>query len=393
MAKQRIGAAMKTAFPVSATWFGALFGPSLLSGAYATAYFLPYGAWAIILPFVTFTVICLFAGLGANIVRLHHTYDYGSFAKVLYGRFYRYLMPLLDYDMLMAMCLGGASCIATITLLMESRFGIPPMVTAVVFSAVALVIAVYGEQAVRSFSSVMTLVMMVAFVLFAGILIFYGADRLGPAFNHWTPYEDRTVAVGIKNAILLGLSNFGVVGGTLCAVEQNVTTGKECVLIGVLSYGMNSVLMAIGALMLLPYCPEMVGVATPTVLIMEKYIAESSPLINTVYFLLMIMALITSAVPQVHAVVSRVRIMRERSGKNQPDRKAGGTAVIGAVYFLICILLSFLGLITIVSKGYTFSAYLHIGLLAIPILLWYLRRNITGRSGDGNEGDNIRNKP
>ena len=29
---------------------------------------------------------------------------------------------------------------------------------------------------------------------------------------------------------------------------------------------------------------------------------------------------------------------------------------------------------TIVSKGYSFSAYLHVGLLAVPIALWYVRK-------------------
>ena len=41
------------AFPVSSVYFGALVGPSMVSGAFAAVYFAPYGAWGLILPLVT----------------------------------------------------------------------------------------------------------------------------------------------------------------------------------------------------------------------------------------------------------------------------------------------------------------------------------------------------
>ena len=152
-----------------------------------------------------------------------------------------------------------------------------------------------------------------------------------------------------------------------------MTTAKECRLIGLLSYFMNSTLMAVGAFMLIPFCPEILGEATPTVTIMANYIAEKYPFITTGYYILMFMALITSAVPQAHAVTSRVERMANRSGDSSPAGKRKRIFVVGSVYFVVCILLSFLGLMTIVSKGYSFSAYLHLCLLAIPIVLWYIR--------------------
>lgn len=365
--------ALKVSFPVAATWFGALFGPSLMSGAYAAAYFLPYGSWAIVLPFIAFTVICAFAGLAANIVRTHRCYDYSSFAKVIYGKAYRILMPLLDYDILMAMCLGGASCIATVSTLL-SRFGIPPLVSAVAFSALSLLIAVYGETAVRKFSSVMTFAMMIAFVLFAVTFIYANHENLGNAMSNWRLTGDISLPQGIKGALLLGLSNFGMVGGSLCAVEQDVTTKKECRQIAYLSYIMNSMLMAIGSLMLMVYYPEILGDATPTVTVMERYIEPQFPFISVAYFALMFMALITSAVPQVHAVTSRIGRMANRNFDENPAQKRKVRFYIGAVYFAVCIALSLLGLMTIVSKGYSFSAYMHICLLAIPIVVWYIRK-------------------
>lgn len=362
--------ALKQSFPVAATWFGALFGPSLLSGAYAAAYFLPYGSYAIVLPFVAYTVICIFAALAANITRTHRSYDYSSFARAIYGRAYKLLMPLLDYDILMAMCLGGASCIATVSLLLGD-FGVHPLASAVAFSALALVITIFGENTVRRFSSIMTFLMMAAFVFFAGLLISQNTAGIVPSLSNWKAYEGYNIPDGMWKAILLGLSNFGIVGGTLCAVEQKITTVRECRQIGWLSYIMNSLLMAVGAFMLMIYCPEVLKSATPTVTIMEQHIASRFPMINIMYYILMFMALISSAVPQAHAVIARINRMAS-GGSITMKRKR--TFIIGTAYFVVCSLLSMLGLMTIVSKGYSFSAWLHLFLLAIPISLWYIRK-------------------
>lgn len=374
--------AAATAFPVAATWFSALFGPSLLSGAYAAAYFLPYGSYAVVLPFVAFSLICVFAGLAANIVRTHKAYDYASFAHALYGKAYKVLMPFLDYDILMAMCLGGASCIATVSLMATEVFGINGLLAAIVFSLLSLVIAVYGEKAVRRFSSIMTVAMMGTFVLFALLFLVMGKDNIEASLSNWAPSEGYSVSGGIKGALLLGFSNFGMVGGALCAVEQNIKTARECTYIGVLSFIMNGLVMAIGAFMLIPYCPAILGEATPAVSIMMTQIADKYPFVTWLYYILMFMALISSAVPQLHAVSSRInRMLADRSKSSISGRRS--TFFIGVGYFTVCILLSLLGLMTIVSKGYSFSAWLHLCVLAIPILLWYVRRYIGKRKAGG----------
>ena len=57
-------ASMKTAFPIASVWFGALVGPSMVSGAFAVVYFSPYGMWGMLLPFVSMGVACVIVGFG-----------------------------------------------------------------------------------------------------------------------------------------------------------------------------------------------------------------------------------------------------------------------------------------------------------------------------------------
>ena len=100
---------LTVSFEVAAVWFGALLGPSLVTGAYIAVYFAPYGNLGLLLPFVAFLPICILAAMSADIVRRCHAYDYASFGKALYGRLHKYLMPFLDYFIIMAMIIGGSA--------------------------------------------------------------------------------------------------------------------------------------------------------------------------------------------------------------------------------------------------------------------------------------------
>ena len=92
----------KRGFPVSAVWFGALVGPSLLSGGYAVTYLCPYGAWGVILPLIMELPIVILAAMSASIVAKNRTYDYASLGKVVYGKFYKGMFIFLDYYIIVA---------------------------------------------------------------------------------------------------------------------------------------------------------------------------------------------------------------------------------------------------------------------------------------------------
>ena len=58
---------LRVAFPVASVWFGAVVGPSMVSGAFAIVYFAPYGAWGVIFPMLAMAIAAVVIGMGANI--------------------------------------------------------------------------------------------------------------------------------------------------------------------------------------------------------------------------------------------------------------------------------------------------------------------------------------
>ena len=365
---------LRTAFPISAVWFGALVGPSMVSGTYAAVYFAPYGTWGIVLSYLSMVGICLIVALAANIVRVNKTYEYAHFAKVIYGRLSPVLLPVLDLFMILAMIVGGSAVISMSGVFFQDLFGVPAIVGAAIMAVMGILLDLWGAELVRLSSSVMTPILLIGFLLLTGTVIASRLDALQVILSDWSTAQ-IDLGAGVTGAILLGFSNLGMVT-SLCSVEQKVTRRSECVWIAVCSLLLNGTAFALVTVFLLPYCPEVLSQGVPTTYIIENFIAADGAWITKAYGLVMFFALLSSSAPQLHAVSSRV--LKFFPQTESPQRQKRRNLLIGIAYMGCCIAISTLGLFTIVSKGYSMLAKLGMPLIALPIVIYALRR-IAGR--------------
>lgn len=367
-------------FSVAAVWLGALIGPSLVSGAYVAVYFAPYGALGLILPFVAFLPICILAAMGAEIVRRNQSYDYSSFARVLYGKCYRFLMPFLDYYILLAMIIGGSAVANVEGVLLGSVLGVSEVVGASIFGVITVLVAIFGSRFLRNFSSAMTVLLFAAFVILSVLFVARAPLTLPEVVSLGIP-EEASIFEGIFRAILLGFSNMGMVCGTLCAVEQTIKSRRQAILVGVFSFIMNSFIFLLSCIMIIPYCPAALQNSMPTLYIIAEHIKVYVPWIYMAYNLVMFFALLSSDAPQLFAVSSRIIAMFDRKKRWKVGEKTQ-IAIIGLIYEAICVAISTLGLTPIISKGYTFNGWMGLFLVAIPILIkmgQYTRERIRTR--------------
>ena len=145
---------IKRGFPVSAVWFGALVGPSLLIGGYAVVYLCPYGAWGVILPFIMEIPIVILAAMSASIVAKNKTYDYASLGRVIYGKFHKVMLPFLDYYIIVAFITGGAAVANIEGVIGAQAFGCSQFVGAWIFGIITVFIIACGPRLMRIFSSI-----------------------------------------------------------------------------------------------------------------------------------------------------------------------------------------------------------------------------------------------
>lgn len=357
---------LKVAFPVASVWFGALVGPSMISGAFAAAYFAPYGPWGIILPMVSMGLASFIIAMGAEFVRKHKVYDYSSFANKLYGKFKFILTPILEVFMILAMIVGGSAVIAMGSVFFQELFGIPLLAGAAVMSIISIVLVLWGAELVRKSSTVMSVVMIVGMLSLSAFAIANNPQGLADVFSSDSIYGQVSLGAGFIGAISLGFSNACNVF-TLCAVEQNITEKKDSITLGIVSFIMNSSAFIISTLMLLPYCPEILEESVPTIAIVNNYLTSFADWLSPVYMVTMLLALTSSGAPQLHAVASRVIGLYPNKGIWKTD--LGRNITTGIIYFSICTALSLLGLNTIISQGYSMLGFLAIPLIALPVCI------------------------
>lgn len=200
-----------------------------------------------------------------------------------------------------------------------------------------------------------------------------------PALLSSPVVENVNYSEGIFRAVLLGFSNTGCVCGTLCAVEQGIKSKKQAAFVGVFSFILNSSIFLLGCIMILPYCPEALTSPTPTVYIIQSHLLSHYPWLFGLYNFVMFLALLSSDAPQLFAVSSRIIAALDKKNRWARYSERNKTLVIGTIYEALCVLISTLGLTTIISKGYTLNGWMGLFLVAIPILL-QTYHNIRGRA-------------
>ena len=165
---------LKIAFPVSSVWFGALVGPSMISGAFSIVYFAPYGIWGLLLPLAAMGTAATIIGMGSEVARRHKLYDYHSYTKCLYGTnsIGKILCIIMEIYMLFAMVVGGSSVMAMGGIFLNDLLGVHQVWGSVLMAALSIVIVLWGAKLVRATSSVMSVIMVTGMILLTVFAIF-----------------------------------------------------------------------------------------------------------------------------------------------------------------------------------------------------------------------------
>ena len=145
--------------------FTTQFGGGFASGAQIYQYFINYGIWCLVLPFLSQGLYALFFWYGMRYAYKHKTYDYRSFSDSLYGKT-RHLMSNL-YEICYLIMIGTASAAAFATggSTISTLFGIPYWMSTVIIGAFIFFIALFGTSVVRKCASTLSVLIIAGLVL------------------------------------------------------------------------------------------------------------------------------------------------------------------------------------------------------------------------------------
>lgn len=352
------------AFPIASVWFGALVGPSMVSGAFAVVYFMPYGMWGLLLPFISMGVASVIVSCGLFGVKLWSVENYSDYGKKLYGKYAWLFSPLLEFYLILAMIVGGSSVIAMGGTFFHDLLGIAPFWGQLLMAVISSVLVLWGAELVRKSSTCMTIILLLGFACMIGISCYYGHSALVQQMKSWYVPEGKTFWMGVGPAVALGLSN-ACNALTLSSVSQKLRTTKDVLITGLCAFTLNSFMFIGCVIFLLPYMPTILLEDVPNLYVIKQYLATMVPWLPAVYNIVMLLGLASSGAPQLNAVAYRVVNLYPNKGIFQ--KTTNRNVCTAVIYMTICILVSSLGLRTIIGKGYSLLGFLSIPLIVIPL--------------------------
>lgn len=354
-------------FSCASVYVGALVGPALVAGTYATVFYLPSGCNSLWLPFVACALVGLMCVSAAEIIRHYKTYEYGALAeKVYFGK--KFFCVLFDVYVMLSNLVGTSLILSMSGSFLTELTGLPNIVGMIIIAVLTVVLVKYRDKIIRFANSIMTIVLIVGFAVISLLVLGLYGDRVYAVLSSWQAPEGTSIWQGFGSACKYAFAS-SAFAMTMCCVEQPIKTHRQSLMLGGCILVMGGLLQAISCFTFLPFVSEVMGDSMPLVYVMNNYIAGTYPWIPTVYYILMLLAIISSTIPATYMISSRYQhLVPNIPGAKTEDGK-NMTAASG--FMLVCTLVGALGLSTLANQGLTVVSWIGMPIVVIPLLfIW-----------------------
>lgn len=359
-------------FGLGALMFGTYCGANMASGVYASQYIVTLGGgWALVWLLMFFVFMTFFCAIGLDFVRAYKVNNYNEYYLALYGVHKPDSNPVakgavtvfFDIFTMLKGLVNVAATVALFTELMNSLLGIPTLAASAMGILLFAVLTIYGAGFLRKFNTLMTvsLIVCLAAILFAVIKI-RGAELAGlfGNFNEGLDWSGTTV----KAHFLMFLSycfNTSAWGSTMSNYADQLRDRRDAIGSGVMIGLLVTILFAVTGAIVLPFMPD-VMTGTPILMICQQYF---SPILTAVYWVVVILAVVSTAPSFTFNFSNRWA----KAWKTEKLSHKAKFFILSLGFLLACGLLSQVGLIAIVKKGYTFLGNIAFFAIIIPMFI------------------------
>ncbi len=355
---------------VAFVWFTTHFGGGFASGAQLYSYFLRYGVYCLFLPAVSMAYNAVFFWYCLRYARKHEVYDYRSYNNRFYGRFAPLFSNLFEFLYIVVMCVAPAVAFATGGATLSTVTGLPYLLCTLIIGVFIFIVAIFGTDLVRRVSTVLSAAIIIGLLVVYIPNIITNIDGIRQSVSLMTA-EAAPFGRALWSAFLYGTFQ-------LCNVAVFVQHGKTFDQPGdvkksmIIGWILNSVLMIMVVLGLLTVYsdPDMTNQSVPTLFMVQQGVGAGifTPIISV----LIILGAVSTAVNMVAAMVKRVGNAIETPEEREKTEQ--GKPILKTVLIaLICCLIDFgiaqFGLLTLISRAYSFIAYLAIPVILIPYVI------------------------
>jgi uncharacterized membrane protein YkvI len=347
---------------------GFVFESAVIAGGYATGrelveFFLPAGPWGGLLGMV---VAMLFWSavlmVSFELARIAKAYDYRSFFKLLLGRaWFLYEIAYFALILIIFAVMGAAAGEIT-----HDLFGLPRLVGSMGMIAATGLMVFYSSAVIERFLALSVgYLYLVYIVFFIWSFVAFG-DRIEAAFA-----AEPAGSAWFKAGITYAGYNVATVPAVLFCI-RHLTQRREALVAGFLAGPLGMLPGAAFYVAMVGFYDQIATVALPSAFLLGKF---GAPWFEWAFQFAVLLTLVDTGVPILHAINERVAKVYEERGRPMPRAMRPALAVtvmVVAVYAA-----SAIGLISLIAEGYGYLTYAFIVLLIIPVLtigVWRITR-------------------
>lgn len=338
----------------------------LIGGGYATGreiveYGGKFGANGWMSGLAIFFGFSLLAILSIEACRQWHVYDYKSLLKKLIGKWW------IIYEVVYL--LGAILVIAVMTAaageILHSTFGFNQWVGVIIIIMVVGLLNYYGDETIARMETIGTMALFAAYIIFSFTIFIHRGDGIADTFLRWNTDFSSTSSIWIVlgTGVLYVGYNLGVYPASFFTY-RGIQTKKQSVIAGLIAGILMTVPWFLTYFAIMAYYPDkdILEAAVPWLTMLTSF----QPAFIIAFSIVVGWTLIETATGMIHGFIGRIEEESRQRGKSL---KRITKAWIALSALLAALILSQVGIIDLVAKGYTIMAYAMIVVYAVPLLL------------------------
>ncbi len=340
----------------------------LIGGGYATGreiveYGGKFGAGGWISGLAIFFGFSLIAFLSMEASRFWQVYDYKSLLKKLIGPgWIAYeIVYLLLAVLIIAVMASAAGEILHQTMNLNNWVGV------VLITVVVGFLNYKGEETIAKLETIGSVALFIAYFIFTFTVFGNKGDAIMQTFRDWnTSYLPEAPGIGILlwTGILYVGYNLAVYPASFFTF-RDIHSGRESFIAAVVSGLLMTIPWFLTYFSIMAYYPDK-SVLESTVPWLQM-LKEFNPFLIVIFGIVVGWTLIETATGMIHAFISRIET--EAIEKGKPLKKIT-KAYISLAALIASLILSRVGIIDLVAKGYTIMAYAMIAVYAVPLIIF-----------------------
>ena len=362
--------ALSVAIGVACVWMGTHFGPGVASGTQILVYWVKYGFWGTIASVLAMCLLGYCIYCAAEYSRIYQTYNYADWTRSVWG--FKWMVYLLDFSFIIVMMTALGGSMNAIATLLKNQFGLNYWIGVILVIICAALLCAFGAKLVSRASSYM---MYLVIAVLAVIIIMSAATgklHLSEALSNISAGKVEGIKPSFLGAIWSGIiyaSFQGNVIGNISSVSHQLPDRKTSRLAAILGVIGNGLLLVVLSLFFISATTlEGYNVLDTTTNPLPFYGVLTNlgfSGMKLVYVITVFIAVLSTAVGFCFGAVARYSKIYRKPEEKTP----GKDAILVVIVLALCAAASKLGIVALVSTGYTILGYLNLPLLIFPAIV------------------------